>query len=255
MEPIAAWNPARGAWETAETNLLCGHSALYSETWPTSGSMRNGCLYPPLKSERPTAASGCSSLPGLLPTLQAHDKHGAKTPEQVAAMRARGAGVRNLNEAVRNELLLRTPTAQLAENGGSQHPDKRKAGGHGPTLADQVEHELTTTSNGSSGGSLQLLPTPSVAIATGGQLSRSGNRIDEMLLTGIARAAADGLLPTPSAQNSHGNANRSDGSLPLPGLVQALSSGDRIPSRSADGSTSPAGLRHVQLSLDGLESD
>lgn len=41
-------------------------------------------------------------------------------------------------------LLLRTPTAQLATNGGSQHPDKRKAGGHGPTLADEVEHLLPT---------------------------------------------------------------------------------------------------------------
>lgn len=38
--------------------------------------------------------------------------------------------------------VLRTPTAQLAVNGGSQHPDKRKAGGHSPTLADQVEHLL-----------------------------------------------------------------------------------------------------------------
>ena len=38
--------------------------------------------------------------------------------------------------------LLKTPTAQLAVNGGSQDPEKRKAGGHGPTLADQVEHQL-----------------------------------------------------------------------------------------------------------------
>jgi hypothetical protein len=41
-------------------------------------------------------------------------------------------------------LLLKTPTTQLAVNGGSQHPDKRKAGGHGPTLADEVEHLLPT---------------------------------------------------------------------------------------------------------------
>jgi hypothetical protein len=39
--------------------------------------------------------------------------------------------------------LLLTPTANLGSNGGSQHPDKRRAGGHGPTLADQVEWELT----------------------------------------------------------------------------------------------------------------
>jgi hypothetical protein len=36
--------------------------------------------------------------------------------------------------------LFKTPTAQLAVNGGSQDPDKRRAGGHGPTLADEVEH-------------------------------------------------------------------------------------------------------------------
>ena len=40
--------------------------------------------------------------------------------------------------------LFKTPTSQLAVNGGSQHPDKRKAGGHGPTLADEVEHLLPT---------------------------------------------------------------------------------------------------------------
>lgn len=40
----------------------------------------------------------------------------------------------------RSPVLFRTPTAQLAVNGGSQHPDKRKEGGHGPTLADEVEH-------------------------------------------------------------------------------------------------------------------
>jgi DNA (cytosine-5)-methyltransferase 1 len=35
--------------------------------------------------------------------------------------------------------LLKTPTTNLGSNGGSQHPDKRKLGGHGPTLADEIE--------------------------------------------------------------------------------------------------------------------
>lgn len=38
--------------------------------------------------------------------------------------------------------LLKTPTSNLGKNGGSQHPEKRKAGGHGPTLADEIEHTL-----------------------------------------------------------------------------------------------------------------
>ena len=36
--------------------------------------------------------------------------------------------------------LLLTPTANLGSNGGSQPPEKRREGGHGPTLADVIEH-------------------------------------------------------------------------------------------------------------------
>lgn len=81
---------------------------------------------------------------------------------------------------------FRTPTAQLAVNGGSQHPDKRREGGHGPTLADEVEH---------------LLPTPSVADGTGGHKSRSGDRADEPLLAGVVTEmnAGDGIAWGPYA--------------------------------------------------------
>lgn len=57
---------------------------------------------------------------------------------------SRGTGDLPLGDGAAPVNLLRTPTAQLAVNGGSQHPDKRKAGGHGPTLADEVEHLLPT---------------------------------------------------------------------------------------------------------------
>jgi hypothetical protein len=70
-------------------------------------------------------------------------------------MYALGAERSNENRP-QGEVLLKTPTAQLAINGGSQHPDKRKAGGHGPTLADEVEHLLPTPTamdSGASGGS------------------------------------------------------------------------------------------------------
>ena len=55
--------------------------------------------------------------------------------------RARRGGLISGHVSLR---LFVTPTAQLAINGGSQHPDKRRAGGHGPTLADQVEFLLDT---------------------------------------------------------------------------------------------------------------
>lgn len=92
-----------------------------------------------------------------------------------------------LTHQIADMLLLKTPTSQLAVNGGSQHPDKRKAGGHGPTLADEVEH---------------LLPTPTVGMTQGGNRTRSGARSGELLLNGLAEAVTEGkLLPTPRAQN------------------------------------------------------
>jgi hypothetical protein len=37
---------------------------------------------------------------------------------------------------------LKTPTANLGSGSGSHHPVLRKQGGHGPTLADEVEHTI-----------------------------------------------------------------------------------------------------------------
>lgn len=113
--------------------------------------------------------------------------------------------------------LLKTPTAQLAINGGTQHPDKRKAGGHGPTLADEVEH---------------LLPTPTTSENRGtGPLD--GPRNDTL-------RAQVMLLPTPKATN---NENRQSLDRYGPNLGMALQalSGAPTPRRSAGGSKSLAG--------------
>ncbi|AEJ93041.1 DNA methyltransferase [Mycobacterium phage Shauna1] len=51
-----------------------------------------------------------------------------------------------------------------------------------------------------------LLPTPSAADGNGGHMSRSGDRGDELLLGGIAKAYdSGGLLPTPNAADGDGN--------------------------------------------------
>ena len=213
--------------------MLCEHSALYSATWPTSGSMRSGRSYPPLRPGRPTGASGSSSSPGLLPTPNAqlaHDsqthRSGARTDELLLTGIALELG--------KGEL-LKTPTAQLAINGGSQHPDKRIAGGHGPTLADQVEHLLPTpvvtnragmspspaTDRGTRGRDLgpvigSLLPTP--AAADGDRTSGAYPRGNPTL--------AGALLPTPSAADSLGGhltrGGHRGGELLLGGVAKEL---------------------------------
>ena len=41
---------------------------------------------------------------------------------------------------VTSEPLFRTPNARDGEPRGTQPPEKRLAGGHQPSLADQIEH-------------------------------------------------------------------------------------------------------------------
>jgi hypothetical protein len=72
-EPIAIWNPDLQIWETLQADLFSGRQEPYWETWPTSGSMRSGRLFPPPPSAPPTSADGYSSSPGLLPTPRASD--------------------------------------------------------------------------------------------------------------------------------------------------------------------------------------
>ncbi|MCJ0872915.1 DNA (cytosine-5-)-methyltransferase [Streptomyces sp. AP-93] len=63
--------------------------------------------------------------------------------------------------------LLKTPTSNLGSNGGSQHPDKRKAGGHGPTLADEIELLPTPrASDGSKGSPNQRYGNGSLTLAS-----------------------------------------------------------------------------------------
>lgn len=88
-------------------------------------------------------------MEGLLPTPVA--SFSENTPENHLRKKPGRQQVTDLKILVENGLLasggrlLKTPTAQLAANGGSQDPVKRRAGGHGPTLADQVETELLPT--------------------------------------------------------------------------------------------------------------
>lgn len=80
MEPtqpqqIATWSSARDAWEQGGVSLFCGHSDVYSETWPTSGLMLAGTAY-----AQPTWAhrtdGSVSSSSQLLPTPSVADGMG-----------------------------------------------------------------------------------------------------------------------------------------------------------------------------------
>lgn len=162
--------------------------------------------------------------------------------------------------------LLKTPTAQLAVNGGSQAPEKRRAGGHGPTLADQVEHEMTgsllppeSARDFRSGKSnlmdrnarplsevveMTLLPTPRVQSggAAGGTDSRDRPN-------GPNLATAVSLLPTPkaadgngdgrSAASREGSSSLASAGAPTPNSTDWKGAG-QPPGRMRDGRPRPA---------------
>jgi hypothetical protein len=154
------------------------------------------------------------------------------------------------------ESLLKTPTAQLAVNGGSQHPDKRRAGGHGPTLADQVEHSLLPTpraTDGTKGGPNQrgssgdlmlpsavmdLLPTPNATDSQGGPRALPERRTSRGKDHGPRlRDIAPTLLPTPSAADGDGGHLHRGGEraaeMLLPGVAKAVAEGRLLPTPTA----------------------
>ncbi|MGP3949650.1 hypothetical protein [Streptomyces sp. 7N604] len=99
---------------------------------------------------------------------------------------------------------MKTPTANLGSNGGSQHPTKRKAGGHGPTLADEIEHLLPTltASDGAKGSPNQKHGNGGFTLA-----STAATLAARTKPTGVtATEATEYLLPTPTASDGNGGA-------------------------------------------------
>ena len=268
--PTATWNSARGAWEVPQTeSLLCEHLALFSATWPSSGMTRRGTAYALQMSAPRTEGSGCSSSPGLLPTPMTSDTREATGRRGDGGMdlrttitligtptahgRERSSRFRSGRRPTPAELapLLKTPTAQLAVNGGSQHPDKRRAGGHGPTLADEVEHLLPTptatpygTNQSPSPGAAvrpsldtlapMLLPTPRATDGTKGGPNQRGSSGDLMLPSAVmnlvrpADAPSGSMTPMDSAQvRAEGDAPKLP---PTPTAMGAKASGWSSPS-------------------------
>lgn len=126
--------------------------------------------------------------------------------------------------------LLKTPTANLAVNGGSQHPDKRREGGAVATLADEIEFLLPTPRTSDSRGAgqrkhakangldlreaISLLPTPRATDGTNGGPNQRGSKGDLALPSAVMR-----MLPTPTVTNAHGNGHNNRGEALLPGAV------------------------------------
>ena len=173
-QPTQTWNTVRGVWEKQGiANLLCEHWELFSETWQTSGTMRNGKVYElPTQAHHITDSEFSSSptplfdtpdtmpdLPNsgsnrknqiaglgnqaksftyaqqekLMPTPNTMDYLPARTPEQKALNKHKG-GYANVRETVVNDLL---PTTTASDWKGANHSGSGSASSNGiATAAD-----------------------------------------------------------------------------------------------------------------------
>lgn len=253
---IASWDAAQDAWiPTLEQDTLptFEHLDVFSETFPTSGMTLNGEAYALPTWDPATDDSASSSLPdgAMLGTPTSRMWKGAGPQGGATQIRNKARGLIEAQVMDIEPRLFKTPTSQLAVNGGSQHPDKRKAGGHGPTLADEIEHLLPKETDMSAtplpgGQSRRLLPTPTVGMMMGGSETRSGARNGEKLLPGVVKD----LLPTPRASDGEkGGPNQkgSKGDLMLPSAVTRIGASMNPPSDA--GKESSDGELPGQLSL------
>jgi DNA (cytosine-5)-methyltransferase 1 len=206
-----------GVWLEARESLF--GMVPFTGRIPASGRMAGGLIY--AAEDGPTAAGS-----GLLPTPMTINS----TSQRAQTGRLTSGPSRGGPSYGLEDVLLKTPTAQLAVNGGSQHPDKRRAGGHGPTLADQVEHELLPTPTARLGDDTSRGADPA---RFKGPQSLNGRRsnLDDCIAAvqerspWLFKTPADELLPTPRATDgTKGGPNQrgSSGDLMLPSAVMSL---------------------------------
>ena len=107
VQPLASWNPTRGFWELPQLDLF-GQQEQFWETWPTSGWMQSGSVYPLPQSAHPTPDSGSSSSPtALFRTPLASDA--ARGGESLQQVRARRGTIALSHQII--DLALHGPTS------------------------------------------------------------------------------------------------------------------------------------------------
>lgn len=257
-EPFAKWDRDSQSWKTSEATSLWALT-LSSLTLPAWGGLHDGELCEHPTPELHTSALDSSSLP----TPNAADGKRNNLTHQP------GEGNPTLLGAVHHLPTPRTSDSNGAGGHGSGGPDLRTTISMLPTPRAQDEYERrnmkTMERIRDEGGDMTLptwakvvaplLPTPSVADATGGHATRSGDRSGELLLPGLVKT----FLPTPTSQAAkhgelspverEGNRPQDRGNLwvVMPRLV-----GETTAQPSPAGSASSDDPHQHQLSLDGL---
>lgn len=230
---IATWNPARCVWETGQI-ALCGHSALFSETWPAWGMTRGGEAFVLPTPEPRMEGSASSSLPSLgTPRVGGGGQHSATA---VAAGDLRGrleAQIATLPTPTCSDTRDGTATRQMtldamrrgASKGvnlnhlfESESVNEFHMGDREPMLPTPVTEPDTGNGHARNlGKEIRQLPTPRASDGEKGGPNQRGSSGDLMLPSAVAQ-----LLPTPVADNSRGLPSAGTDYASLPNAVAEL---------------------------------
>jgi DNA (cytosine-5)-methyltransferase 1 len=199
----------------------------------------------------------------MLSTPTASDTFGARQETRP------GRGEDGTGNDLRTQVaMLPTPAARDGGTRGSQHPDKRAAGGHQVTLNDVTEHALLPTpvardwkatgpadqqrNTPGLSAAASLLPTPTATDSKGSRgLRRDGSTYGPTSGTTLTDAA-ETLLPTPKASDgAKGGPNQrgSSGDLTLPSAAVRLIPTPLASDAGPRGGTTGFGLRDWSRNL------
>ena len=190
-QPTQTWNTARGVWEKQGiANLLCEHWELFSETWQTSGTMRNGKVYALPTQALPITDSEFSSLPTLR-TPAASEAERGHQPEDKS--KARGGQV-----TLSGQMMTYFPTPNTMDHLPARTPEAKalnKGKGGYANVRETVVNDL--------------MPTPIVRDYKDGSAAqmRDGKTSVDTVASAIFNSG-EVLLPTTQAQNGEDRNNK-----------------------------------------------
>ena len=222
QQPTMVWNTQMKYWETSQVDLLSGLSVPFSETWQTSGMMRNGQVFELRMQEHRTTDSEFSSLPtpaAVEPgfTLKPVDKNGNPTnnpnerwyhPETGRLLQ------KGITQVIKENDLLRSPKASEGEGGALGEAEALKRG-NTVGVRDQVMDLMAA--QGVKVSRKDLMPTPNTMDMLP---ARDPSKIDKSKggHANVRETVVNELLPTTTASDWKGANNSGSNTASAHGL-------------------------------------
>lgn len=239
--PLASWDRATCSWKMSQASLMLEDSGEFSGTYPRSGSMRSGTLYPRQTQARITSASGYSSSRGggMMPTPDANAWKGANLSDSgttsihsVATFAARllntpcasdAAGSRSTKGSKRQgeggirQQMLRTPNTRDHHPQGPRPAAKQRQ----VNLSDQARQMLPTPraedsqAAGSHRGAMDSLLAAARMMATPTTWLVTGKKMQDAHTSGTDRRKRREMLATPNTADAKGGTRNGEGQMQL----------------------------------------